>query len=154
MCLPKNLRTKCEVQLKKRNIEESKVVKDLRLHVSKYLTWSVAKRMRKASKVLYLIKWNVRTVVKQGLYKSLTLLLLLYGFTCVRSRIASILALEKFQKKVVKWIAGNRDSEYKMQFWLLNILSLSMFFQKNEIILVAKALIENDSYICKSLKQG
>ena len=55
--------------------------------------------------------------------------------------------LEKYQKKVVKWITGNKDTEYKSQLRLLYILPLPMFIQLNDLLLVSKALNEENSGI-------
>ena len=42
---------------------------------------------------------------------------------------------------------GNKDTEYKSQLRLLNILSLPMFIQLNDLLLVSKALNEENSGI-------
>ena len=90
---------------------------------------------------------KVNTYVKLGLYKALTLPVLLYGFTCLTAGRTEIQILEKFQKKVFKWITGNKDREYKSRLLLLNILPLPMFIQLNNLLLVSKALNEENSGI-------
>ena len=72
---------------------------------------------------------------------------LLYGFTCLTAGRTEIQILKKFQKKVVQWITGNEDTEYKGQLRLLNILLLPMFIQFNDLLLVPKALNEENSGI-------
>ena len=51
---------------------------------------------------------------------------------------------------------GNKDTEYKRQLRLLNILPLPMFIQLNDLLLVSKALNEenNGIEIPKVQKQG
>ena len=87
------------------------------------------------------------TFVKFGLYKSLILSVLLYGFACLTAGTTEIHNLEKFQKNVVKWKTGNKDTEYKSQLRLLNILPLPMFIQLNDLLLVSKALNEENNGI-------
>ena len=106
--------------------------------------------MKKANKVLYMLKRNIaiklNTFVKLGLYKSLILPVLLYGFrglTAGRTENQT----GKVSKKVVKRITGNKDTECKSQLRLLNILPLPMFIQLNDLLLVSKALNEENSGI-------
>ena len=80
-------------------------VKDLGIHVSADVSWKqhIEERMKKANKVLYMLKRNladkVNMFVKLGLYKSLILPVLLYGFTCLTAGRTEIQNLEKFQKR-------------------------------------------------------
>ena len=107
--------------------------------------------MKKANKVLYMFNRNVatkvNTFVKLGFYKSLILPVLQYGFRCLTAGRTEIQILEKFQKKVVKWITGNKDTEYKSQLRLYNILPLPTFIQHNDLLRVSKALNEENSGI-------
>ena len=83
-----------------------------------------------------MFKWNVAIKVNKfvelGLWQSLILLdyhnpaVWFHVLDC-RKNWNSI--LEKFQKKVVKRIRGNEDTEYKSQLRLLNILPQAMFIQ-------------------------
>ena len=136
-----------------KNLAKSTTVKDTGIHVAADVSWKqhIEERMKKANKVLYMLKRNVatkvNTFVKMGLYKSLILPVLLYGFTCLIAGSTEIQILEKFQKKVVKWITGNKDTEYKSQLRLLNILPLPRFIQLNDLLLVSKALNEENSGI-------
>ena len=45
--------------------------------------------------------------------------------------------LERFQKKVIRWITGNKTGVYINELRLLNILPLPMFIQLNNILLLA-----------------
>ena len=69
------------------NLEESKTVKELGIFVAEDITWKahIDKRLKKANKRLYMIRRNVavnvKTFIKLGLYKSLILPNLLYGFS-------------------------------------------------------------------------
>ena len=125
-------------------LDNSKTVKDLGIHVSDNLTWKmhIEERLRKANKVLYLLRRNVavkvQTLVKLGLYKSLILPVLLYGFACVFASRADLHLLENFQKKVVGWITGNKTMSYRSQLKILNILPLPMFLQLNDVLLLSK----------------
>ena len=81
---------------------------------------------------------KVQTLVKLGLYKSLILPVLLYGFACVFASRADLHLLENFQKKVVGWITGNKTMSYRSQLKILNILPLPMFLQLNDVLLLSK----------------
>ena len=138
-----------------KNLAKSTTVKDLGTHMAADVSWKqhIEERMEKANKVMYMLKRNVatkvNTFVKWGLYKSLILPVMLYGFTCLTAGRTEIQILEKFHQKVVKWITGNKDTEYKSQIRLLNILPLPMFIQLNDILLVSKVLNEKNSGIGK-----
>ena len=72
-----------------KNLAKSTTVKDLGIHVAADVLWKrqIEERIKKANKVLYMLKRNVatkvKTFVKLGLYKSTILPVLLYGFTCL-----------------------------------------------------------------------
>ena len=106
-----------QYKLMGKDLAKSTTVKDLGIHVAADVSWKlhIEERMKKANKVLYMLKRNVEnkvnTFVKLGLYKSLILPVLLYGFTCLTAGGTEIKILEKFQKKVVKSITGNKDTE-------------------------------------------
>ena len=125
-------------------LDHSKIVKDLGIHVSDNLTWKmhIEERLRKANEVLYFLRRNVavkvQTLVKLGLYKSLILPVLLYGFACVFASRADLHLLENFQKKVVRWITENKTMSYLSQLQFLNILPLPMFLQLNDMLLLSK----------------
>ncbi|XP_075248432.1 uncharacterized protein LOC142341389 [Convolutriloba macropyga] len=61
----------------------------LGIHIKDDLSWSkhIEERLRNANKVLYILRRNVsvqvKPLMKLGLYKSLILPVLLYGFTCI-----------------------------------------------------------------------
>ena len=139
-------------------LDSSKVIKDLGIYVSHDLTWKthIEERMKKANKVLYLLRRNialqVRQEIKLGLYKSLILPVLLYGSACTNPNRGELQQLERFQKKVVKWILGQKVMPYPNQLRLLNILPLPMFMQLNDILLLSK-LTEDDSFL-PMLKQN
>ena len=113
-------------------------------------------RLKKANKVLYLLRRNialqVRQEIKLGLYKSLILPVLLYGCACTNPNRGELQQLERFQKKVVKWILGQKVMPYPNQLRLLNILPLPMFMHLNDILLLSK-LKEDDSFL-PMLKQN
>ena len=121
----------------------SMVVKDLGIFVSGDLSWKVhiETRLKKANQVLYLLRRNLsaklNTFVKLGLYKSLILPVLLYGLSCTHISRGDQLQLERFQKKVIRWITGNKTGVYINELRLLNILPLPMFIQLNNILLLA-----------------
>ena len=125
-------------------LERSKTVKDLGIIISEDLSWKahVEERLKKANKVLYSLRRNVapkvRTHIKLGLYKSLILPVLLYVLSCISPSRAELHLLERFQKKVVKWITGLKDQSYTIQMRLLNIRPLPMFIQLNDILLLTK----------------
>ena len=108
-------------------------VRDLGITLTSDLTWNmhISKKVAKANGVLYLLRRNVSQSVgariKLGLYKSLVLPILLYGIQCIQLSKASMIILEKLQKRAVKWICGTR--KYGQQLRFLNILPLPMRIQ-------------------------
>ena len=142
-----------QYKLMEKDLAKSTTVKDLGIHVAADVWWKqhIDERMKKANKVLYLLKRNVatkvNTFVKIGLYKYLILSVLLYGFTFSTAGRTEFQILEKFQKKVVKWRTGNKNTECKSQLRLLITMPLPMFTQLNDVLLVSKALNEENSGI-------
>ena len=126
-----------------RKLDHSKAAEDLCIQVSDNLAWEIQieERLRKATKVIYFPRRNVavkvQTLIKLGLYKSLILPVLLYGFACVFASRADLYLLENFQK-VVRWITGNEVMSYRSQLKILNILPLPTFLQLNDMLLVSK----------------
>ena len=94
-----------QYKLMGKDLVKSTTVKDLGIHVVADVSWKqhIEERMKKANKVLYMIKRNVatkvNTFVKLGLCKSLILPVLLYGFTCLTAGRTENQILEKFQKR-------------------------------------------------------
>ena len=86
--------------------------------------------------------------MKLGLYKSLLLPVLTYGLIISNISRNDLGRLERFQKKVLKWITGN-DSDYTEQLRLLNILPLGLFLQLNDLLmhLLAKFMHEENDPI-------
>ena len=108
-------------------------VRDLGITLTSDLTWNmhISKKVAKANGVLYLLRRNVSQSVgariKLGLYKSLVLPILLYGIQCIQLSKASMIILEKLQKRAVKWICGT--GKYGQELRFLNILPLPMHIQ-------------------------
>ena len=104
-------------------------------------------RMSKANKTFYCIRRNlefkIKMLIKLGLYKSLILPVLTYGLTVCNISRNDFGRLEKFQKKVLKWIKGN-DSDYTEHLRLLNILTLALFLQLNNLLMMAKFMHEEN----------
>ena len=111
----------------------------------------IEERLRKPNKVLYLLRRNVavqlKPLIKLGLYKSLILPILLYGSTCINPSQSRLQNLERFQKKAVKLITGNKRVNYIGQLRLLNILPLPMFLHVNDLLLLAKVMHESSHCI-------
>ena len=138
------------LQLMDEKLKRSKTIKHLGILISKDLSWKahVEERLKKANKVLYLLRRNVglqvRTHIKLGLYKSLILPVLLFSFECVSASRAELHLLENLKKKAVKWITGLKDQSYTSQMRLLITLPLSMFIQLNDILLLTEMNRENN----------
>ena len=139
---------------KKRNFDfvgedlaNANAVKDLGIHNKDDLSWSkhIEEQPRKFNQVMYLLRQNVtvqvKPLIKLGLYKSLPVLL--YGFTCTYPSQRELQNLERFQKKAMKWITGNKGVNYISQLRLLNILPLLMLLQVNDLLLLAKVMHES-----------
>ena len=108
-------------------------VGDLGITLTSDLTWNmhISEKVAKANRVFYLLRRNVSQSVgariKLGLYKSLVLPFLLYGIQCIHLSEASMIILEKLQRRAVKWICGT--GKYGQQLRFLNILPLPMHIQ-------------------------
>ena len=74
------------------------------------------------------------------------------GSACTNPNRGELQQLERFQKKVVKWILRQKVMPYPNQLRLLNILPLPMFMQLNDILLLSK-LTEDDRFL-PMLKQN
>ena len=141
-----------EFILRETAVESSNVIEDLGIHVSKHLTWTthIDSRISKANKTFYCIRrnleFNVKLRIKLGLYKSFILPVLPYGLIIRNISRSDLLRLERFQKKVLKWITGN-DFNYTEQLRLLNILPLALFLQLIELLMMAKFMHEENDHI-------
>ena len=108
-------------------------IRDLGITLISDLTWNmhISKKVAKANGVLYLLRRNVSQSVgariKLGLYKSLVLPIILYGIQCIHLSKASMIILEKLQKRTVKCICGT--GKYGQQLRFLNILPLPIHIQ-------------------------
>ena len=118
--------------------------------MSKHLTWTTHfdSRMSKANKTFYCIRRNLefkvnKMRIKLGLYKFLILPVLTYGETICNIDLGR---LERFHKKVLKWIREN-TSDYTEQLRLLNILPLALFLQLNDLLMMAKFVHEENDHI-------
>ena len=106
------------------DLANADAAKDLGIHIKDYLSWSkhIEERLRKANKVQYLLRRNVavqvKALIKLGLYKSLILPVLLYGFTCINPSRSELQNLECFHKEAMKWITGNKGVNYISQLRL------------------------------------
>ena len=111
-------------------------------------------RLKKANKVLYWMQRNVavqvKTVLKLGLCKSLTLPVLLYGFTCVSASREDLHLVEQFQRKVLKWITGVQNASYVNQLRLLFVLPQPMFIHLRDILTMTElAAVEGAAQFCQ-----
>ena len=109
-------------------LNSTKVIRDLRVYESDNLNWHahISARLRKANSVFYLLTENIsyklQATCKLGLYKSLLLPVLTYGFYCASLSRAQMKRLEKLQNRVVQWITGSKISSYISQLRLFNLL--------------------------------
>ena len=81
------------------------------------------------------IAYNVKPKTKLSPYKSLVLPIVTYGLFCAKQSKITMNALERLQKKAVKWIMGNKQTCYANSLRLLNLLPLPMFGQMNDLLL-------------------
>ena len=118
----------------------------------KHLTWTthIDSTMSKANKTFYCIRRNlefkVKMRIKLCLYKSLILSVLTSSLIICNISRNDLGRLERFQKKVLKWITGNY-SDYTEQLRLLNILPLALFLQLNELLMMASFMHEGNNHI-------
>ena len=139
------------LSLYKQKLEKVNVIKDLGVFIKNDLSWTchINERLKKSNKVLYLLRRNiaysVNTFVKLGLYKSIVLPILLYGFHCVKVSRTDLLTLEQFQRKVVKWICGDSTRSYVEKLRLLNLLPLPIFLQLNDLLFLTKICPDEDN---------
>ena len=139
------------LSLYKQKLEKVNVIKDLGVFIKNDLSWTchINERLKKSNKVLYLLRRNiaysVNTFVKLGLYKSIVLPILLYGFHCVKVSRTDLLTLEQFQRKVVKWICGDSTRSYVEKLRLLNLLPLPIFLQLNDLLFLSKICQDEDN---------
>ena len=132
--------TNCRNKVGNISFEDTEEVKDLGIFVKKDLNWSAqaSRRLKKVYNVLFSLRrniaYNVKPNTKLSLYKSLILPIVTYGLFCAQQSKATMNALERLQKKAVKWIIGNKQTCYASSLRLLNILPLPMFGQMNDLL--------------------
>ena len=75
---------------------------------------------------------------------------MLFSFVCkaaARTELKKLDQPESFQKKSIKWTTGLRYVCYEKLLRLLNILSLPMFLQLNNLLLLSKMMNEDSNCI-------
>ena len=88
----------------------------------------------------------MNTFIKLGSCKSLIVPILVYELDCLTLTKYDLQILEKFERKVVKWITGQYE-DYTNQLRLSNILPLPMYLQLNNLLTLSKLVKENSEHI-------
>ena len=113
--------TRACISLKGQPLGEPGTLKHLGVYIADTLKWSahIEHRVEKANKVSYCLRRNVsfkvKFSVKLGLYKSVILPVLLSGLNCAYQSRTDQRKLEKFQRRVLKWVCGPHRGDYKAQ---------------------------------------
>ena len=101
-----------EMKLLGGKFDSEQAIEVLGVKLQKDLSWRlhVNTRIYKPNQVLFLLGRNVhakfRISVKLGVYKSLVLPVLLFGFNCVSPSSRDLNELQRFQRNVLEWITG------------------------------------------------
>ena len=98
-----------------RNLNHKSLVRDVGLFIDESLKWNehVKVRVGKAAKLFFLLRRSTMPIIctqtKAHLYRSIITTSLLFASECWELRNTSLKIIEKFNKKVSKWICGNLD---------------------------------------------
>ena len=117
--------------------------KDLGLMVTSNLSWSthIGSKIRKANTVFFFIKRNTSATqirVRLILYKSMLLPILSFACCCFGLSRTSLKLLEKFQKRVLKWVCRDYHSIHKELLLKCNLLPVPSFFQLKNLLFLSK----------------
>ena len=97
--------------------------------------------MKKAFNVLFSLRRNIayngKPNTKLSVYNSLVLPIVTNGIFRAKQSKATMNALERLQKKAVKWIMDNKQICYANCLRLLKLLPLPMFVQMNDLLLLS-----------------
>ena len=99
--------------IKGRNLNHRSLVRDVGLFIDESLNWNehVKVRVGKAAKSFFLLRRSTMPIIctqtKAHLYRSIIPTSLLFASGCWELRNTSFKSIEKFNKKVLKWICGN-----------------------------------------------
>ena len=119
-------------------------IKDLGIYISPTLSWNhhVSAKLGKATKCFHYLKRNVHSnspvKTKLQMYSSCVRSILLYNSCIWYPNLSKLRDLEKFQKKVVKWIIGSTN--YTDILVMLNILPICYQFFFTDCLLFFKLL--------------
>ena len=80
----------------------------------------------------------METRVKICAYKSLILPLITFASSTWHPSRGSMILMECFQKRALKWITGYRNASYFENMVSLRLLPLPMFLQLNDLLLLSK----------------
>ena len=127
-----------------RSLNHKSLVRDVGLFIDESLNWDehVKIRVGKAAKSFFLLRRNTSPIIctqtKAHLYRSIITASLLFASECWELRKTSFKVIEKFNKKVLKWICGNLD--YKDALVHSNLLPPLYFKVLKDLLLFSNIL--------------
>ena len=116
---------------------------DLGLLVSSSLKWDnhIADKLSKAHKAFYAVRRNsggLTALAKLNIYKTMILPIIVYASPCWFASTASLKKLESCQKKVLRWIVG--DKPYEDCLRDANLLPISLYLQLIDLLFLSNVL--------------
>ena len=119
--------------------------KDLGLLISRDLKWTddIKAACSRALSVLFLLKRSSSVLTmpaKLNLFKSVIIPVLIYGGTCWYANVDSLKALESVQKRSLKWVSSDQNSNYKEVLSVEEILPLSLYMQLQDLLTPSKRM--------------
>ena len=144
--------TRACLSLKGQPLVEPGKVKHLGVYIADKLNWSthIGHRIEKANKVFCCLRrnfaLNVQFSIKLGLYKWVILPVLLYGLNCAYQSRTDQRKLNNFQRRVLKWVSRPHRGDCKADLRLLNVLSLTLFIQLNDLLLLSKLYMDIEEH--------
>ena len=127
-----------------RNSNHKSLVCDLGLFIDESVNWNEHLKVRvgKAAKSFFLLRRSTMAIIctqtKAHLYRSKMTMSLLFASECWELRSTSFKIIEKFNKKVLKWICGNLD--YKDALVQSNLLPPHYFKVLKNLLLFSNIL--------------
>ncbi len=117
------------------------------LKSAKHLEFRLAKANRTFGLLMRNLLQNMARRAKNCAYKSLILPLITFTSSTWHPSRRSMRLMESFQKRVLKWITDYGNASYLEKLILPRILSLLMFLQLKDLLLLSKLYHDKDGIL-------
>ena len=147
--LPIKSQDKPKLSLNNKTLLYQSEQKDLGIAMAPKLNWkpNVEKRCSKTLKALYFLKRNTLTFTKLSaklnVYAGYVVPIVTYATRAWFANKTETKEIERVQKRATIWILNNWELNYKKRLGKLNLLSLSLYIQLHDLLLLIAFLSGN-----------